>query len=102
MKLSKDGQLSLSLDEMKTIRGHFRDLQRDPTDIELESLAQTWSEHCSHKTLKGIIECVGVRAEAPATPIVQPCPPGPGETASATIIFLKRRSSAPRRKSASG
>lgn len=41
MKLSKDGQLSLSLDEMKTIRGHFRDLQRDPTDVELETIAQT-------------------------------------------------------------
>jgi phosphoribosylformylglycinamidine synthase len=58
MKLSKDGQLSLSLDEMKTIRGHFRGLGRDPTDVELETIAQTWSEHCSHKTLKGIIEIV--------------------------------------------
>ncbi|MBI3822434.1 MAG: phosphoribosylformylglycinamidine synthase subunit PurL, partial [Planctomycetes bacterium] len=63
VKLSKDGQLSLSLDEMKTIRGHFRDLQRDPTDVELESIAQTWSEHCSHKTLKGIIDCEGKRYE---------------------------------------
>ena len=61
VKISKDGQLSLSLDEMKTIRGHFRDLQREPTDIELESIAQTWSEHCSHKTLKGIIDCDGKR-----------------------------------------
>ena len=57
MNLSKDGQLSLSLDEMKTIRSHFRDLGREPTDVELETIAQTWSEHCSHKTLKGIIEC---------------------------------------------
>ncbi len=56
IKLSKDGQLSLSLDEMHTIRGYFRALDREPTDIELESIAQTWSEHCSHKTLKGIIE----------------------------------------------
>ena len=63
MKLSKDGQLSLSLDEMKTIRGHFRDLRRDPSDVELETIAQTWSEHCSHKTLKGIIECDGQRYE---------------------------------------
>lgn len=60
-KLSRDGQLSLSLDEMKTIRGHFRDSGRDPTDVELETIAQTWSEHCSHKTLKGIIECDGKR-----------------------------------------
>ncbi|MBI2805442.1 MAG: phosphoribosylformylglycinamidine synthase subunit PurL [Planctomycetes bacterium] len=58
MQLSRDGQLSLSLDEMRTITAHFTDLARDPTDIELETIAQTWSEHCSHKTLKGIIEIV--------------------------------------------
>ncbi len=55
MKLSKEGQLYLSLAEMQTIQKHFRDLQRDPTDIELETVAQTWSEHCSHKTLGGRI-----------------------------------------------
>lgn len=55
MHLSKHGQLYLSLAEMQTIRQHFVDLGRDPTDIELETVAQTWSEHCSHKTLKGRI-----------------------------------------------
>ncbi|MEM1304856.1 MAG: AIR synthase related protein, partial [Planctomycetota bacterium] len=30
-------------------------LGRPPTDVELETLAQTWSEHCSHKTLAGRI-----------------------------------------------
>ena len=55
-KLSRDGQLSLSLAEMRTIQEHFRAAGRDPTDVELETLAQTWSEHCSHKTLKGQIE----------------------------------------------
>src|SRR5207302_442750 len=55
-KVSRAGQLSLSLDEMKAIQAHFRTLGRDPTDVELETLAQTWSEHCSHKTLKGTIE----------------------------------------------
>ncbi|MCE9534044.1 MAG: phosphoribosylformylglycinamidine synthase, partial [Planctomycetes bacterium] len=55
-KLSKDGQLALNIQEMKAIQAHFRSLDRDPTDIELESLAQTWSEHCSHKTLKGPID----------------------------------------------
>jgi phosphoribosylformylglycinamidine synthase len=53
--LSRQGQLSLSLAEMKTIQEHFRQLQREPTDIELETIAQSWSEHCSHKTLKGRI-----------------------------------------------
>jgi len=55
-KLSKDGQLALNLDEMKAIQEHFRKLDRDPSDVELESIAQTWSEHCSHKTLKGPID----------------------------------------------
>ena len=54
-QLSKTGQLYLSLTEMQTIRDYFRSLDRDPTDIELESVAQTWSEHCSHKTLAGRI-----------------------------------------------
>ena len=54
-RLSREGQLYLKLDEMRTIAEHFRSLDRDPTDIELETLAQTWSEHCSHKTLAGRI-----------------------------------------------
>ncbi len=54
-QLSRTGQLYLSLVEMQTLQAHFRDLGRDPTDIELETLAQTWSEHCSHKTLAGRI-----------------------------------------------
>ncbi|MDA0282835.1 MAG: phosphoribosylformylglycinamidine synthase subunit PurL [Planctomycetota bacterium] len=52
---SKDGQLYLSLEEMRTIKQHFVELDRDPTDVELETVAQTWSEHCSHKTLAGRI-----------------------------------------------
>ena len=55
MRLSREGQLYLQLAEMQTIRQHFRDLGRDPTDVELETIAQTWSEHCSHKTLAGRI-----------------------------------------------
>ena len=55
-KLSKDGQLALNRIEMKAIQDHFQKLNRDPTDVELETLAQTWSEHCSHKTLKGPID----------------------------------------------
>ncbi len=54
-RLSREGHLFLSVPEMKTIRDHFRDKDRDPTDLELETLAQTWSEHCVHKTLKSEI-----------------------------------------------
>jgi phosphoribosylformylglycinamidine synthase subunit PurSL len=62
-RLSRDGQLSLSRAEMQSIQAFYRELGRDPSDIELESLAQTWSEHCSHKTLKGRIDLDGRRIE---------------------------------------
>ncbi len=51
MELSKD-KLFLNLEEMKVIQQYFRKIKRDPTDCELETLAQTWSEHCAHKTFK--------------------------------------------------
>ncbi|MEC8338520.1 MAG: AIR synthase-related protein, partial [Planctomycetota bacterium] len=57
--LSRSGQLYLQTAEMETIRDYYRNLDRDPTDIELETLAQTWSEHCSHKTLAGRIAYQG-------------------------------------------
>ncbi len=60
LRISRDGILSLSLEEMRAIRDHFRrpdiraaraalGLGPDPTDVELECIAQTWSEHCKHK-----------------------------------------------------
>ncbi len=61
--LSRSGQLYLTLVEMQTIAAHYRDLGRDPTDIELETIAQTWSEHCSHKTLAGRITYRGPAAD---------------------------------------
>lgn len=60
-RLSREGQLYLNVEEMQAIQRHFESLGRDPTDIELETLAQTWSEHCSHKTLRGPYEFDGVR-----------------------------------------
>jgi phosphoribosylformylglycinamidine synthase subunit PurSL len=57
-KLSRQGHLFLSLAEMKTIQAYYRAQEREPTDIELETLAQTWSEHCVHKTLKSAVEVV--------------------------------------------
>jgi phosphoribosylformylglycinamidine synthase subunit PurSL len=59
LQLSCEGQLALSLPEMKAIQRHFAELGRNPTDCELETLAQTWSEHCSHKTLRGRIAFQG-------------------------------------------
>jgi phosphoribosylformylglycinamidine synthase len=45
---SRRGPLALNLSYMKAIQTYFRRLKREPTDVELESLAQTWSEHCKH------------------------------------------------------
>ena len=42
------GPLALDLSSMKVIKEYFEKLKRNPTDIEIESLAQTWSEHCKH------------------------------------------------------
>jgi len=55
LTLSKQGLLALNLDEMQTIQRYYRELGREPTDVELETLAQTWSEHCSHKTFRATI-----------------------------------------------
>ncbi|MEX0978763.1 MAG: AIR synthase related protein, partial [Pirellulales bacterium] len=63
VRLSREGQLFLSLLEMQSIQAHFRGLKRDPSDVELETIAQTWSEHCSHKTLAGRISYRGPDGE---------------------------------------
>jgi len=55
-RISQSGQLFLNLKEMKEIQKYFKNLGRNPTDVELETIAQTWSEHCVHKTFKGLIE----------------------------------------------
>ncbi len=54
-RVSLDHQLSLNLEEMRAIQAYFRTEGREPTLIELETLAQTWSEHCKHKTLRGTV-----------------------------------------------
>ena len=55
-KLSREGHLFLSLAEMKAIQAYYFERGREPTDVELETLAQTWSEHCVHKTLKSAVD----------------------------------------------
>ncbi|MHB1319063.1 MAG: phosphoribosylformylglycinamidine synthase subunit PurL, partial [Anaerolineae bacterium] len=52
LMLSRERLLSLDLAEMHAIQSYFATEQREPTDVELESLAQTWSEHCVHKTFR--------------------------------------------------
>jgi len=55
VEVSRQGRLFLNAVEMRAIRDHFAALGRDPTDVELETIAQTWSEHCVHKTLKSAV-----------------------------------------------
>ena len=54
--LSQEGQrFGFNDDELRAITGYFLKQGRNPTDAELETLAQTWSEHCVHKTFKARI-----------------------------------------------
>ncbi|MDD5355714.1 MAG: phosphoribosylformylglycinamidine synthase subunit PurL [Candidatus Omnitrophica bacterium] len=55
-EISKKGQLFLNVPEMRAIKDYFKSIGRNPTDCELETIAQTWSEHCGHKTFRGNIE----------------------------------------------
>jgi len=49
-------QFGFAADELQAIIAYFHGQGRAPTDVELETLAQTWSEHCVHKTFKGRIK----------------------------------------------
>ncbi|MCW4000153.1 MAG: phosphoribosylformylglycinamidine synthase subunit PurL [Candidatus Bathyarchaeota archaeon] len=51
--------LGFSLDELLSIQTYFKTENRSPTDVELQTISQTWSEHCCHKTFKGKIELDG-------------------------------------------
>lgn len=55
LKISDELGLGLNLVEMKQIQKYFKTQNRNPTDVELQILGQTWSEHCCHKTFKGKI-----------------------------------------------
>ncbi len=57
MQLSREGDLFLDLHEMHAIQEYYRRLGREPRDVELEMIAQTWSEHCVHKTFRSDV-CV--------------------------------------------
>jgi phosphoribosylformylglycinamidine synthase len=51
-EISRESGTGLSLEEMHRVRDHFRDKGRNPTDVELQSLGQAWSEHCCYKSSK--------------------------------------------------
>jgi len=55
LQISKELGIGLSLTEMKSIQKYFSKKRRNPTDVELQTIGQTWSEHCFHKTFNGDI-----------------------------------------------
>ncbi len=55
-EISRKHTLSLTLEEMRKVQGYFRRKNREPTLTELECIAQTWSEHCKHKTMTGSVD----------------------------------------------
>ncbi|MEM2869626.1 MAG: phosphoribosylformylglycinamidine synthase subunit PurL [Thermoplasmata archaeon] len=50
--LSRETGVGLSLEEMRRIADYFVAKGRNPTDVELQSLGQAWSEHCCYKSSK--------------------------------------------------
>ncbi len=62
-RLSEGRLLSLTLEEMQAIRDYARQQGRELTDVELETIAQVWSEHCYHKTFKSPIRYRGPEGE---------------------------------------
>lgn len=77
LEISAARRLALNLAEMQAIQNYYRQAGRNPTDVELEMLAQTWSEHCVHKTFKAPINYYG---------------PPPGPTADAPPVQQKIKS----------
>ena len=51
-KLADDNEMFLNVTEMTAIQEYYRRIGREPRDVELEMIAQTWSEHCVHKTFR--------------------------------------------------
>ena len=66
LELSKKQKLSLSREDMEVVQQIFREIDRDPTDVELEVIAQTWSEHCKHRIFSASISH-SVNGGAPET-----------------------------------
>lgn len=63
-------RLGLDPEEMLVIQSHFAERGRPPTDAELEMLAQTWSEHCAHKTFRAEITLEARAGAADSEPTV--------------------------------
>ncbi len=56
LEISRERRLALDLAEMKAVQAYYQRENRDASDVELEMIAQTWSEHCVHKTFRAKID----------------------------------------------
>lgn len=74
-RMSVERVLFLDLAELRAIRAYYRTEGREPTDVELETLAQTWSEHCVHKTFKALIDYECRDSSSPIANGASPCDP---------------------------
>lgn len=63
-EVNNEFALGFSNEELKHIQAYFKKENRNPTDVELQTLSQTWSEHCCHKTFKGKIMLDGKEIES--------------------------------------
>jgi phosphoribosylformylglycinamidine synthase II len=63
-EINSELSLGFSLQELKDIQAYFTKEKRNPTDVELQTISQTWSEHCCHKTFKGKIQFDGKEIES--------------------------------------
>ncbi|HHQ44544.1 MAG TPA: phosphoribosylformylglycinamidine synthase subunit PurL [Candidatus Altiarchaeales archaeon] len=66
-QLASSRHLGMSADELRLVQNHFKKIGRNPTDIELEAFAQSWSEHCCYKSSKNILRETVFKVKSPAS-----------------------------------
>ncbi len=64
-RASQDRGWGFDRRELARLRGHFRTLGRDPTDVEVAGIAQSWSEHCSYKSSRRFLRSAFGRLRPP-------------------------------------
>ncbi|MBS7632004.1 phosphoribosylformylglycinamidine synthase subunit PurL [Candidatus Bathyarchaeota archaeon] len=64
LEVSRELGVGLNLGEMKKVQDYFQRKERNPTDVELQTIGQTWSEHCFHKTFKDKIQFDGKKIDS--------------------------------------
>ncbi|MDR1992272.1 MAG: phosphoribosylformylglycinamidine synthase subunit PurL [Nitrososphaerota archaeon] len=59
LEINRELALGFSVEELIALQVYFKKENRNPTDIELQIISQTWSEHCCHKTFRGKVKIEG-------------------------------------------